>query len=791
MRVAERFIGRVKAWLNASLGNRIGAALLSLTLGFILLLGIANFVYIFSLTRDATRAALNESTRDAVNDVSTVLAGINDDLHNLARNPTVVSAVLDSVGQESYLYPLLLRFKPAGRVARNLCVTDYKGKSIGCSRQPMPSYSGQPWVVDAVESNRASAHIVMLEPLRPLLQIAQPVVYEGTGRAEGAVVAEYELSEIFIQALGGAAEQFTHLHLKGAAGDLLLRGHGEDIVHVERKLALAGPFDSLKLSLSLGVPSDRIVAPLRNLAAVFTALVIMLVAAVFALVRYLVPRLTRRLSAITRQAQQVAETGVLEYADTDRGRDEIARLSQAFATMTHRLQEINQTLEGTVAARTDELRQQQALLKSIMNAVPGVIFQFCRHPDGKISMPFASNVIQQVYGLDPALLREDAAQAFAMVHPDDRAALYASIEESAEQLTAWRHECRIVGCERAVSWCLTNALPQRLGDGSVLWHGMVMDITEHKRAELALAESEAYSKALFENSYMPMVIMDSVTGRFVDCNDAAVAIYGYPDRQSVLGKTPLDVSAPTQYDGSPSSSAAAERIANAEAAGVCVFEWRHRRPDGVVWDAEVRLMKMSHRGRQLMQFSLIDITERKRLESERKAHEDLIWRQANFDALTGLANRNLCHDRLEGALAQARRSGRKVGVIFLDLDGFKSVNDSIGHALGDELLVEVARRLTDAVREQDTVARLGGDEFVLLAHDLASAEDMLRIGEKIVATLQQPFSLAGMLFVISASVGCALFPDDAAGGEALLDLADQAMYQAKQAGKNCVRCAGQ
>lgn len=791
MRVAERFIGRVKAWLNASLGNRIGAALLSLTLGFILLLGIANFVYIFSLTRDATRAALNESTRDAVNDVSTVLAGINDDLHNLARNPTVVSAVLDSVGQESYLYPLLLRFKPAGRVARNLCVTDYKGKSIGCSRQPMPSYSGQPWVVDAVESNRASAHIVMLEPLRPLLQIAQPVVYEGTGRAEGAVVAEYELSEIFIQALGGAAEQFTHLHLKGAAGDLLLLGHGEDIVHVERKLALAGSFDSLKLSLSLGVPSDRIVAPLRNLAAVFTALVIMLVAAVFALVRYLVPRLTRRLSAITRQAQQVAETGVLEYADTDRGRDEIARLSQAFATMTHRLQEINQTLEGTVAARTDELRQQQALLKSIMNAVPGVIFQFCRHPDGKISMPFASDVIQQVYGLDPALLREDAAQAFAMVHPDDRAALYASIEESAEQLTAWRHECRIVGRERAISWCLTNALPQRLGDGSVLWHGMVMDITEHKRAELALAESEAYSKALFENSYMPMVIMDSVTGRFVDCNDAAVAIYGYPDRQSVLGKTLLDVSAPTQYDGSPSSSAAAERIANAEAAGVCVFEWRHRHPDGVVWDAEVRLMKMSHRGRQLMQFSLIDITERRRLESERKAHEDLIWRQANFDALTGLANRNLCHDRLEAALAQARRSGRKVGVIFLDLDGFKSVNDSIGHALGDELLVEVARRLTDAVREQDTVARLGGDEFVLLAHDLASAEDMLRIGEKIVATLQQPFSLAGMLFVISASVGCALFPDDAAGGEALLDLADQAMYQAKQAGKNCVRCAGQ
>ena len=170
--------------------------------------------------------------------------------------------------------------------------------------------------------------------------------------------------------------------------------------------------------------------------------------------------------------------------------------------------------------------------------------------------------------------------------------------------------------------------------------------------------------------------------------------------------------------------------------------------------------------------------------TERKQHEEAIWRQANFDALTGLANRNLLADRLERALAQARRNGKKVGLAFLDLDGFKWINDTLGHDVGDVMLVEVGRRLAACVREQDTAARLGGDEFTVVIHDLADAQDMLAIGEKLVGLLREPFMLAGSPHALSGSVGITLYPDDGEDVQTLLKNADIAMYKAKQGGKN-------
>jgi diguanylate cyclase (GGDEF)-like protein/PAS domain S-box-containing protein len=170
--------------------------------------------------------------------------------------------------------------------------------------------------------------------------------------------------------------------------------------------------------------------------------------------------------------------------------------------------------------------------------------------------------------------------------------------------------------------------------------------------------------------------------------------------------------------------------------------------------------------------------------TRRKRQEELVWRQANFDALTGLANRSLLHDRLERALVQAKRSGRKVGLLFIDLDGFKWINDTLGHDAGDDLLIEVARRLESCVREQDTVARLGGDEFTVVVHDLTAADDLQQIGDKVVAILQRPVVLAGGPQHVSGSVGITVFPDDGEDVQTLLKNADIAMYKAKQAGKN-------
>ncbi len=170
--------------------------------------------------------------------------------------------------------------------------------------------------------------------------------------------------------------------------------------------------------------------------------------------------------------------------------------------------------------------------------------------------------------------------------------------------------------------------------------------------------------------------------------------------------------------------------------------------------------------------------------TEQKAREDVIWRQANFDRLTGLANRHMLHDRLDQAIVRARRHRARVGLIFLDLDGFKWVNDTLGHDVGDQLLVQVAERLRLCVRRQDTVARLGGDEFTVIVDDIGDTKDLRLVVEKMLGVLRKPYDLHSITRHVSGSAGLTLYPDDGDDVQALLRNADIAMYQAKQLGKN-------
>ena len=170
--------------------------------------------------------------------------------------------------------------------------------------------------------------------------------------------------------------------------------------------------------------------------------------------------------------------------------------------------------------------------------------------------------------------------------------------------------------------------------------------------------------------------------------------------------------------------------------------------------------------------------------TERTEHEKALEHMAHYDTLTGVPNRVLLADRLSQALARAKRDKGLMAVCYIDLDGFKPVNDSFGHDAGDRVLVEISRRIKDAVREDDTVARLGGDEFVVLLVGLQAPEECAGSLHRLLQSINQPIALKGAVLTISASIGVALYPEDEQDADTLLRHADQAMYVAKQSGRN-------
>ncbi len=188
-------------------------------------------------------------------------------------------------------------------------------------------------------------------------------------------------------------------------------------------------------------------------------------------------------------------------------------------------------------------------------------------------------------------------------------------------------------------------------------------------------------------------------------------------------------------------------------------------------------------GAVLLLFALFAYGEQRlRRKAERERAARRLFYMANFDSLTGLPNRNLFRDRLSTAIARERRQGGRLAVIFLDLDGFKAVNDTAGHEAGDWLLAEVAERLRSAVREEDTVARLGGDEFVVLLEEVPSAEGVVELLAKLKNALEQPYVIRENEFHVAVSAGSALFPDDGLDASDLLQAADHAMYTDKRSG---------
>ncbi|NNM00926.1 MAG: EAL domain-containing protein [Gammaproteobacteria bacterium] len=302
---------------------------------------------------------------------------------------------------------------------------------------------------------------------------------------------------------------------------------------------------------------------------------------------------------------------------------------------------------------------------------------------------------------------------------------------------------------------------------------IVEDISERLQAEYALRESESYNRTLFEESPIGLVLSD-MQGNLLDVNPAFAAI---------LGRSVEETQKLTAWDITPAEYADEERenlenLARSGRYGPYEKEYIHK--DGRRIAVRLTGRTLLKEGKQYAWSSVEDI-------SDYKLARDRIDHMAFHDALTDLPNRELLRDRLEHAVRLAHRSNTRVGVMFIDIDRFKTINDSFGHSHGDELLRQVADRLRRNVRESDTVARFGGDEFIVIAEGLADRDQLDRLATNLIESMRLPFQIDSRELFVTTSIGITLGPDDGASAEALIAQADSAMYKAKESGRNTMQ----
>jgi len=465
------------------------------------------------------------------------------------------------------------------------------------------------------------------------------------------------------------------------------------------------------------------------------------------------------------------------------------------ALLVMKLRAYQGELEQKVVERTqalakanEDLAGREALLKQILDTSSVGIFLV--DMTGRITQ--ANQRMAEMFGWPPDELVGN--EYVALVHPDEReTGRQKMLELLASKIPLVDADRLYWRADRTAFW--GHLTGKRFYDGSGEERGIigvVSDITERKRTEKILKESEKHIRLLFNSGNDPIFVYEadsisgSPVGHFVEVNDMACYRLGY-SREELLQMRPEDIIA---------AEAAAHPAPNIKLAfrREAVYESFHRARDGRVIPVEVNAHIFELYDKALVFAMARDITERKQMEEQ-------VRELAFYDALTKLANRRLLNDRLSQTMASGKRSGCYGALMFLDLDNFKPLNDTHGHAIGDLLLIEVAQRLKSCVRETDTVARFGGDEFVVMLRDLnaSKAESISSaeiVAEKIRVRLSGPYVLtieregeaeASVEHFCSASIGVALFLGYEASQDEVLKWADAAMYQAKEEGRNLIR----
>ena len=436
------------------------------------------------------------------------------------------------------------------------------------------------------------------------------------------------------------------------------------------------------------------------------------------------------------------------------------------------------TVEDISASRAGEmaLRVNEELFRQVTSQLPGMAFLALLKADGTREYSFVSDGVRELFGVEPSDVIGNGNLLKSFWHPEDRASVEAGVAGSAALGQPFSLQYRIVLGDGTVKWVQTTSSSISSDHRGNLRCGVVLDITHSKRAEEQLRQSEERWKLALESTgdgvwdWHIQSGMEYYSRRYKE-------MYGYSEdkvwQQSDQfedivhpdDKEQLLRDQQAHFEGRTPTYRNEHRVRCSDGS----WKWILSRGMVISRDAQGKPVRMigTH----------TDITEWKKSEA-------LIWQQANYDPLTGLPNRRMLRDRLEQDIRKCKHDGLQLAILFIDLDHFKEVNDTLGHDSGDLLLIEAADRIRHCVRDSDTVARMGGDEFTVVLSELSGAERLERILQKILGALSAAFQLGDEQVFISASIGITMYPADATEVESLFKNADQALYVAKGAGRN-------
>ena len=417
----------------------------------------------------------------------------------------------------------------------------------------------------------------------------------------------------------------------------------------------------------------------------------------------------------------------------------------------------------------EELRSLQQEYEELVDSVEAIIW---RGDARTLQFTFVNDQVEAILGYPAKRWTEEPSFWPDRIHPDDREWALSFCKAATAEKRSHSFEYRMIAADGSVVWLRDIVHVAVEGDVPTQLFGVMVDITERKEAEEALKESEQRFRRSFEDAAIGMALV-ATDGQWLRVNRSLCELVGYPEKD-LLNKTFQDITHPDDLD---TDLGYVQRMLAGEIE-TYQMEKRYIHKEGhVVWILLSVSLVHDEEGVPLYFVSQMqDITERKRLEDELRHH-------AFHDLLTDLPNRQLFVDRLGHTLQRIkRRRGQEVAILFMDLDNFKAVNDSLGHEVGDRLLVEVVERIKNSLRREDTLARFGGDEFTILIEGLESPEEAVRVAERIGKEFSEPFLLNSRELYVRVSIGIAIGDATTKDPQNLMRDADTAMYRAKHEG---------